>query len=64
MPLNKEAKQNELVRLATTPRCREGDTPLSGLFHFTLDPYWVLLDPYLIKLSVTHEASGPVIRTL
>ena len=30
--------------IATTPRCREGATPLSGLRHFTLDTYLIMLN--------------------
>ena len=30
--------------IATTPRCRGGgNTPFSGLLHFTLDPYLIML---------------------
>ena len=29
--------------IATRPRCREGDTPFPGFFHFTLDPFLIML---------------------
>ena len=29
--------------IATTPWCWEGATPFPGLFHFTLDPYRIIL---------------------
>ena len=29
--------------IAIIPRCREGATPFPGLFHFTLDPYLIIL---------------------
>ena len=28
---------------ATTPRCRKGRYPFPGLFHFTIDPYLIIL---------------------
>ena len=29
--------------IATTPKAAEGATPFSGLLHFTLDPYLIML---------------------
>ena len=29
--------------ITNTPRCRGGATPFSGLLHFTLDPYFIIL---------------------
>ena len=40
-----EGDQKIAFSIATTPRCRGGDTPFLGLLHFTLDTY-------LISLSV------------
>ena len=40
-----EGDPKALFSIATTPRCRggEGATPSSGLLHFTLDPYLIML---------------------
>ena len=54
--------------IATTPRCGEGATPFSGLLHFTLDLYLIVLSAKQVfgmtRLGIEPRSPGRLANTL